>query len=84
MTTHTRTHTHTHTHTRARSLTYALTHALTISTRTLMQGMDPLFSAYGWTDDEFGFVWMTTSSGAAPDGTPNAAARGGGGAVFCR
>ena len=34
-----------------------------------LAGMDPLFSAYGWTDDEFGFVWMTESSGASPDGT---------------
>lgn len=45
--------------------------------------MEPLFSAFGWTDDEFAFVWMTLSSGAAPDGTPNSASKGGGGAVFC-
>lgn len=45
--------------------------------------MEPLFSAYGWTDDEFGFVWMTTQSGASPNGTKNNAQSGGGGAVFC-
>lgn len=45
--------------------------------------MDPLFSAYGWTDNEFGFVWMTQSSGASPNGTADDAAAGGGGAVFC-
>ena len=28
-----------------------------------LAGMDPLFSAYGWSDNEFGFVWMTESSG---------------------
>lgn len=50
---------------------------------TALANMEPLFSSYGWTDDEFGFVWMTESSGAGPDGTPNAAASGGGGAVFC-
>ena len=51
--------------------------------RRALAGMEPLFSAYGWTDDEFGFVWMTESSGAGPDGTKDAAAAGGGGAVFC-
>ena len=48
-----------------------------------LANMEPLFSAYGWTDNEFGFVWMTSSSGASPSGNPNAAAAGGGGAVFC-
>lgn len=48
-----------------------------------LAGMDPLFSAYGWTDMEFGYVWMTGASGAAPDGTKNNSAAGGGGAVFC-
>eukprot|EP01079_Euglenida_sp_SAG-EU17-18_P006816 gene6816-6506_t len=47
--------------------------------RALAQ-MAPLFSAYGWTDNEFGFVWMTQSSGASPDGTPNNAQAGGGAA----
>ena len=32
---------------------------------------------------QFGFVWMTTQSGASPNGTTNDAAAGGGGAVFC-
>ena len=48
-----------------------------------LAAMEPLFSAYGWTDDEFGYVWMTTQSGASPNGTENNAAAGGGGAVFC-
>eukprot|EP00928_Gymnodinium_smaydae_P081607 TRINITY_DN65093_c0_g1_i1.p1 TRINITY_DN65093_c0_g1~~TRINITY_DN65093_c0_g1_i1.p1 ORF type:complete len:650 (+),score=107.54 TRINITY_DN65093_c0_g1_i1:243-1952(+) len=48
-----------------------------------LANMDPLFSAYGWTDEEFGFVWMAESSGAGPDGTKNASSSGGGGAVFC-
>jgi hypothetical protein len=48
-----------------------------------LASMEPLFSMYGWADDESGLVWMTQSSGAAPDGTRNASAAGGGGAVFC-
>jgi hypothetical protein len=45
--------------------------------------MEPLFSLYGWSDNEFGLVWMTESSGASPDGTKNNSEAGGGGAVFC-
>eukprot|EP00040_Diaphanoeca_grandis_P022230 m.118956 g.118956 ORF g.118956 m.118956 type:complete len:610 (-) comp28713_c0_seq1:105-1934(-) len=48
-----------------------------------MAYMEPLYSAYGWTDDEFSYVWMTTQTGAGADGTPDNAASGGGGAVFC-
>ena len=42
-----------------------------------LANMDPLFSMYGWSDNEFGLVWMTTQSGR------NAGSGGGGGAVFC-
>jgi len=48
-----------------------------------LANMEPLFSVYGWSDNEFGLVWMTTQSGASPNGTANNAAAGGGGAVFC-
>ena len=48
-----------------------------------LANMDPLYSAYGWTDSEFAYVWMTTQSGASPNGTQDNAAAGGGGAVFC-
>ena len=48
-----------------------------------LASMEPLFSLYGWADNEFSLVWMTESSGAGPDGTKNSTAAGGGGAVFC-
>ena len=48
-----------------------------------LANMEPLFSMYGWSDNEFGLVWMTTQSGASPNGTADNAAAGGGGAVFC-
>ena len=50
---------------------------------TALANMQPLFSVYGWSDNEFGLVWMTTQSGASPNGTSRNAAAGGGGAVFC-
>ena len=40
-----------------------------------LASMEPLFSAYGWTDDEFGFVWMTQSSGAGEYGCTQCHAR---------
>lgn len=50
---------------------------------TALADMEPLFSLYGWSDNEFGLVWMTTQSGASPNGTAHNARAGGGGAVFC-
>jgi hypothetical protein len=52
--------------------------------RRAMAGMEPQYSSYGWTDNEFGFVWMSQSTGAGADGSPDDAAAGGGGAVYCR
>jgi hypothetical protein len=34
-----------------------------------LASMEPLFSMYGWSDNEFGLVWSTESSGASADGT---------------
>ena len=48
-----------------------------------LANMEPLFSLYGWSDNEFGLVWMTTQSGASPNGTAGNPRAGGGGAVFC-
>ena len=48
-----------------------------------LASMEPLFSMYGWSDNEFGLVWSTETSGASADGTKNNSAAGGGGAVFC-
>ena len=50
---------------------------------TALANMEPLYSMYGWSDNEFGLVWMTTQSGASPNGTARNAGAGGGGAVFC-
>ena len=48
-----------------------------------LANMEPLFSLYGWADDEGGLVDAAISSGASPSGKPDSAAEGGGGAVFC-
>lgn len=48
-----------------------------------LANMEPLFSLYGWADDEGGLVDEAISSGASPSGKPDSAAEGGGGAVFC-
>ena len=48
-----------------------------------MSRMQPMYSAFGWTDNEFSYVWMTTQTGASSSGEPNTPRDGGGGAVYC-
>lgn len=48
-----------------------------------LANMEPLFSLYGWAEDEGGLVDEAVSSGASPSGKPDSAAEGGGGVVFC-